>query len=448
MIDAALLKSAVAGKDGFTWWIGRVAHEKHWKDVNSVLTQNEKLSQRVKVRIIGYHPWDDTIKEEDLPWAHVMMSPVSGSGQGMKGDTVNLMGGETCIGFFLDGDNGQQPVIMGLLARHGEVRNSMEESEIESANSNQFKPFTGHPDRVIPATDSPKAKTGPVKPPVKVPPVTTPSGELAVTAEELAAVNEERALGGMAPLPTPEPASQGKVDTSEDSEKGKEPAGVAIPKAEVSAAAGSFIKSTTKNWTPPSPCGDDQTSKLTETVEEFMSFANGLENAFGEFTDPITNKLVKMEDEIDRISGIISGNMQPVINNIRDELIAKSGTKFKEFAALQKLNNPQDFLLGPKAAKASNKILDLLYCVFPSIENKIKDAIGNLLGNILGNSVNSPSCASDQFVSGILAKALDLIEKLTAPILKGIDWLTGGFDTIKDVLGKASTMGRKLFSVI
>ncbi len=51
-----------------------------------------------------------------------MMSPVSGSGQGMKGDTVNLMGGETCIGFFLDGDNGQQPVIIGLLARHAEVK--------------------------------------------------------------------------------------------------------------------------------------------------------------------------------------------------------------------------------------------------------------------------------------------------------------------------------------
>ena len=48
MIDASLLKSAVAGKDGFTWWMGRVAHEKHWKDVNSVLTQNKKLHQRVK----------------------------------------------------------------------------------------------------------------------------------------------------------------------------------------------------------------------------------------------------------------------------------------------------------------------------------------------------------------------------------------------------------------
>jgi len=455
MIDASLLKSAVAGKDGFTWWMGRVAHEKHWKDVNSVLTQNKKLSQRVKVRIIGYHPWDDTIKEEDLPWAHVMMGPLYGSGQGMLGDTVNLAGGETCIGFFLDGDNGQQPVIIGLLARHAEVTNSISESEIESVGSNQFKPFTGYPDRVIPATDSPKVQTGDVKPPVKTkipttPPTTTStSGDESFTQEEiLAAVNEERALGGMAPLAAPEPATQGKVDTSSSQGGEEEPGGVAMPKAEVSAASGSFIKSTTKNWTPPSPCGDDQTSKLTETVEEFMTFANGLEDALGEFTDPITNKIVKMEDEIDRVSGIISGNMQPVINNIRDELIAKSGTKFKEFAALQKLNNPQDFLLGPKAAKASNKILDLLYCVFPSIENKIKDAIGNLLGNILGNSVNSPSCASDQFISGILAKALDLIENLTAPILKGIDWLTGGFDAIKDVFGKASTMGRKLFSVI
>ena len=33
MIDESLLKSAQIGRDGFTWWIGRVAHEKHWKDI-------------------------------------------------------------------------------------------------------------------------------------------------------------------------------------------------------------------------------------------------------------------------------------------------------------------------------------------------------------------------------------------------------------------------------
>ena len=33
MIDESLLKSAVAGRDGFTWWIGRVAHSDVWYNV-------------------------------------------------------------------------------------------------------------------------------------------------------------------------------------------------------------------------------------------------------------------------------------------------------------------------------------------------------------------------------------------------------------------------------
>ena len=34
MIDESLLKSGVAGRDGFSWWIGRVAHQDYWKDIN------------------------------------------------------------------------------------------------------------------------------------------------------------------------------------------------------------------------------------------------------------------------------------------------------------------------------------------------------------------------------------------------------------------------------
>ena len=100
MITEQLLKSNFSGKDGFSWWIGRVAHPKYWKLKNLANTAAGSSDHRVKVRIIGYHPWDDTLPENDLPWAQVMMDPVAGSGQGSMGDTLNLSGGETAIGFF------------------------------------------------------------------------------------------------------------------------------------------------------------------------------------------------------------------------------------------------------------------------------------------------------------------------------------------------------------
>ena len=57
-------------------------------------------SHRVKVRIIGYHPWDDTLPESDLPWANMMMDPVTGSSLRSNGNTLNLVGGETAIRIF------------------------------------------------------------------------------------------------------------------------------------------------------------------------------------------------------------------------------------------------------------------------------------------------------------------------------------------------------------
>ena len=152
MITEQLLKSNFSGKDGFSWWIGRVAHPDYWKNQNLAMANLGSSSHRVKVRIIGYHPWDDTLPEKDLPWAHVAMDAVTGSGQGALGDTINLVGGETAIGFFMDGEEAQQPVIIGLLHRSAEVQPSISEQEVRISGSNQFKPFTGFSNGKIGAT--------------------------------------------------------------------------------------------------------------------------------------------------------------------------------------------------------------------------------------------------------------------------------------------------------
>ena len=87
------------GKNGFFWWIGVV------EDRNDPL----KLG-RARVRIFGYHTSDQTLlPKEDLPWA-LPVAPLNNP-HGVKSPEESSW----VLGFFLDGEIGQQPVMLGVL---------------------------------------------------------------------------------------------------------------------------------------------------------------------------------------------------------------------------------------------------------------------------------------------------------------------------------------------
>ena len=81
MIENNLLQSNFLGRDGFRWWIGQIPPSKTW------LLQFKKRpnawGNRVRVRIMGYHPQNTTeLKDEDLPWATVILPTNNGTGKG------------------------------------------------------------------------------------------------------------------------------------------------------------------------------------------------------------------------------------------------------------------------------------------------------------------------------------------------------------------------------
>lgn len=95
------------GADGFTWFLGIV------QDINDPLNCG-----RVKVRCIGWH--SDSMNElpiDQLPWAQVLMPVTSASTSSIGRSGTGLLNGSYVMGFFLDGENSQQPVVMGSL--HG-----------------------------------------------------------------------------------------------------------------------------------------------------------------------------------------------------------------------------------------------------------------------------------------------------------------------------------------
>jgi hypothetical protein len=414
MITEQLLKTNFSGKDGFSWWIGRVAHPSYWKMQNLASAAAGSASHRVKVRIIGYHPWDDTLPESDLPWANVLMDPVTGSGQGSMGDTLNLVGGETAIGFFSDGEEAQQPVIIGLLHRSDEATNSITEDEITKvSNSNQFRPFTGYPGR----DPAPTKKTPEI---IEDPVIVENSPKRAATGR----VKKSRVR------------ESSNVLHDEDG------------KLIASAAAAALERDATKTVHKPSTCEDNIIGDISQALTDFVAFSSVLESFQGKFIDPLTNAIVDMEQQIRETARTIQRIIKKALNNIRTGLIKRIMGLFKIFAAIGKRLNPFNFFLGPAAQKAFKKIIKILFCLFDTIFGDIFGFIENLIKGLLGRVINVGICAVEQFTSGIVGKLMDLIKKVTGPILAGINWLTGGLANITNVLSKVSSYARQIIAFL
>ena len=86
------------GKEGFVWWVGVVEDR----------MDPEQLG-RVRVRCFGWHTDDKVLIPTDaLPWARPVL-PVN------VPSSYTLKEGDWCVGFFMDGESAQEPVVLGSL---------------------------------------------------------------------------------------------------------------------------------------------------------------------------------------------------------------------------------------------------------------------------------------------------------------------------------------------
>ena len=58
---------------------------------------------------------------DQLPWAQVMYPITAGGGQAAASQTTNLRQGNFVFGFFMDGQDMQVPVIMGVLGNNAQT---------------------------------------------------------------------------------------------------------------------------------------------------------------------------------------------------------------------------------------------------------------------------------------------------------------------------------------
>lgn len=85
----------------FVWWQGVIVDIK-----------DPMKAGRVRVRIFGYHDEDESsIKNSELPWSMVGL-PTTSAGISGEGESHGLLQGSWVMGFFMDGDSAQIPVVL------------------------------------------------------------------------------------------------------------------------------------------------------------------------------------------------------------------------------------------------------------------------------------------------------------------------------------------------
>ena len=79
--------------------------------------KDPKTLGRLRVRCLGYHTegLDNDLPTEDLPWAHVMNPITSATVSGLGQSPLGAVEGTWVVGFFQDGADAQQPIIIGTL---------------------------------------------------------------------------------------------------------------------------------------------------------------------------------------------------------------------------------------------------------------------------------------------------------------------------------------------
>ena len=373
MLEQRLTKIDFAGKDGFNWFIGQVTTDPKWRE------QCEENGYRAKVRIVGVHPPDKEIPDSELPWAVFAPAPNFGLGNNYAGQSFCLQGGETVFGFFLDGEEGQQPVVfMGLPQGPFVTDNFISWDEATSNETSGFKPIS-----------------------------------FTKAYEYGAHINLTNSC-----IPNPK---GGFLDSNNEIIDDK---GVRCETHIEKVNNEKIIVKKAQKCTKPAQVFSDAIKEM----KGIISYVERLEPTPFGYVDKIFNIPVPTEDfekTLEKVSSKIGGALSVNLRLAKAEMMVKINKTIDEKL---KFTEP-DYLL--KKLKLDDKLGDLS-CLFENVLGGLGNMVKNLLKQTLGKLVSLPLCAAENLLGGLLSDITDKISSAIAPAINGI---TGILNTLANPLG-------------
>jgi len=388
------------GKDGFFWWVGEVEDNEDPMELG-----------RVRVRVLGYYTnvrggTTADLPTESLPWATVLQHTCQPGNDGQGESSGQLQPGAIVMGFFMDGESAQMPIVIGVMR----VK--------KSAESQEKKVFAFTGENMEPGVGPNMATMTPGN----------PNSSMAAKKEE----GFRRAnIANTVDLPNQKGENQSAAISGSGS-----PNNIGTV---MNGSGGNPIKP--RNPEKPIPAANGVGGpwktleyKLSYLVEDLADHAGSLIRAEdGEFLDVVTGKLVsakqltvKLQNFLSSVFAQVVAAMRQALANLAEQLElvnllgGATGVPFVVFAAIQ------------AAVKA---ILASLCNIDSRILSFVSDPIGSIMGILEG------------FLDGVIDKATMVLQGVQAAIdgvicqvQRLLDQVLGVVDTVSaivDGIGKA-----------
>ena len=326
------------GKDPMNWWIGQVTDPEKgkWKD-SLECTQADNGEDiygfRCRVRIVGYHDCADDLPDEDLPLAHILLPPNTATTGGC-GETVQYQGGEVVVGFFMDGEDAQQPVIFGTLFKQPFIRDNLTTSQFKAKRQTCFVPYT--PPKVVQT-----------------------SGKQQQFQES----------------PWPRAFTPGELVKSIATKQKEDATNITVD---------AF-----------SPCEDNEISKISNAIKNFTRKAQALQelNEASTYIDPIYGGIVDIESEIQLATNKIHDSMTKLVRRGRSWLIQDTLDKLDK-----RMEDSVDKFNQVVLGQATNALTSVIFCNIEKIQDGLADYLSKSLENMLGQVLDVPICGIENFM--------------------------------------------------
>ena len=397
MIEQGLFKKYFVGRDGFYWWIGQIAPEESWRDnKNGIPNANNEntpgFGERYKVRIMGHHTAvPSELSDDELPWATVMYPVTAGGGTGAASQTSNLRQGMFVFGFFMDGEDGQQPVIMGVIGTNSYT------AVMKNVPDAKFIPFTGlseqYGDRL--ATYARKAEQG--------------GGEVAPVAEEAEGEPQQNDTV----IDSPE-AQASEIESAADAESAEETqSDIEIP--------------------APSHCDPIPLKGLQLGMANTIKDIEKLQSTLTDYRQAATKGVYDLEGQILEKKEKMRKQIMNALKWVFDQMIVNAERAANEVNKLtQGMANASTNYF---ASTTYQGLVEAAICAVVSIIEAFSVYLQDLVDSILDKVINVATCFVENFIAATLAQIDNFITQAINAIFGTIgDLINNVFDLADDAL--------------
>ena len=452
MIEESILKSNFVGRDGFRWWIGQIAPEEcQGSQINQIATEEEDQSDpwgnRIKVRIMGYHPQDPIeLPDKDLPWAQILLPATAGSGGAGVFRSTRLSPGDSVFGFFLDGDDAQLPVILGIFGRAS--------SPVKlGPYTRPFEPYTGYTKKNPPSAYFLNKEVGDQSGPSSTPlPIDLPKE----IADKVNTAKLSELVGKLG-------EELGEIEFDKQKIKSSFTAlGSIIDSPTVSQGISSLklasrqMKTEMKNMQKDLKILKDSID--TEAIKsQFESVLGGIdtdeykakaEELKGIVQFKIKERTANAKVQIKALGGGIAkdmmGKMQTEVAKNANQGVKKvyNTTFATVFAATKSRGKAKQAGIAAQAAfiKPLTSFHEGIPCILQNAIGGMGDAIDGIIDQLVDNVENFTDCIMDQAIGGIMNSVIGGLTKGIMPSLGGISKILGGFSPGDFLRGKAENL--------